>query len=355
MLLEKGQHLGVQFVETASDGLTIVTGDLNVLNPALPEVLEFVTNDFRVRTDPQFADGMLVMDSVVQWNEDLGGDWFLNAMIGIGSMLGLGLANDLPRSTLMARFTAPLDPITQQQTPFFNVPDPEPIFPGNADILHGQHLYRPDGVDIDLYRFSIDVDTGKVGDFTAETFAERLPNSSLLDTVLTLYRENPDGTRELLARNDDYFSRDSQISIQLGTGVYYIGVSANGNTDFDPTIDDTGFGGSSQGAYDLRLNFRAQVDQDDTIRDADGEPTPLDGDADGVPGGVYNFWFQTQPLNRILTITGTGVDFVDGQVLTLTNSQGLVRRFEFDNSPDSNPTVNAGNVRLKLSRRLMTR
>ncbi|MCA9141608.1 MAG: pre-peptidase C-terminal domain-containing protein, partial [Planctomycetales bacterium] len=344
-----GNYLGVQFLETASDGLTIVTGDLNVIDPALPDVLEFAANQFRVRIDPLFADGMLVMDSAFQWNEDLGGDWFLNTMVGIGSMLGLDLANDLSPTELMARFTAPLDPLTLQNTPYFNAPDPEPIFPGNADILHGQQLYRPDGVDVDLYRFQVDLDPGRRGLVTAETFAERLPNSSLLNTVLSLYRENEDGTRELIARNDDYYSRDSYLELELEAGVYYIGVSASGNTGFDPTIDNTGFGGTSQGKYDLRLNFRSRVDAEDAIRDADGAPTLLDGDADGTPGGVYDFWFQTQPLNRVLTITGSGASFVDGQVLTLTNNQGLVRRFEFDSSPDSSPTVSPGNIRLKFT------
>ena len=32
--------------------------------------------------------------------------------------------------------------------------------------------------------------------------------------------------------------------------------------------------------------------------------TPLDGDGDGVPGGVNNFWFQTRPLNRTLEFHG---------------------------------------------------
>ena len=95
-------------------------------------------------------------------------------------------------------------------------------------------------------------DEGREGLFTAETFAQRLPNSSSLDTVLTLYRENPNGTREVIARNDDYFSRDSFIEVNLGAGVYYIGVSASGNTNFDPTIDDTGLGGDP----DVRLGNR---------------------------------------------------------------------------------------------------
>ena len=125
-------------------------------------------------------------------------------------------------------------------------------------------------------------------------------------------------------------------------GIYYIGVSASGNVDFDPTIDDTGLGGTSQGVYDLRLNFRSQVGAENTISDLDGVPTPLDGDADGLAGGEYNFWFQTQPLNRTVDVTDDGSRFVDGQVVTLTNSTGAVKRFEFD----SNGTVAAGNIRV---------
>ena len=42
----------------------------------------------------------------------------------------------------------------------------------------------------------------------------------MLDTVLTLYKANVDDTgrvinRELIARNDDYFSNDSYIEIEL--------------------------------------------------------------------------------------------------------------------------------------------
>ena len=358
------KDLGVQFIETAEDGLTIATGDLRALDPSTPNVLDYSTNDFRVRVDPTYSDGLLVMNGTLQWNDDFGGDWFINSMIGIGSMLGLNRANDLPGSTLLAfqsgfsflndtvqdaTFPSLSNPtrghsVTNNVWPISNLPTPEPIFPGNFDILHGQHLYRPDGVDLDLYRFTIDVDSGREGLFTAETFAERLPNASLLDTELSLYRENPDGTRQLIARNDDYFSRDSYIELDLDAGVYYIGVAASGNADFDPTIEDTGIGGTSQGSYDLRLNFRAQVDNEDAIRDADLTPTRIDGDLDGVPGGVYNFWFQTRSLNRVLTVTGNGSDLNDGQVLTLTNSQGVVRNFEFD----SNNSIRAGNTRINF-------
>jgi hypothetical protein len=340
-----GKYLGVQFLESAREGVALATGDVNALSASDPDVLDFAANDFRVRIDPRFADGLLVMDNSIQWNEDFGENWFINSMVGIGAMLGLDLANDLPTSNIMSLFTAPVDLITGDTVPFFNVGDPEPIYPGNGDIIHGRHLYRPDGIDIDLYRFTIDLDEGRAGRFTAETFAERLPNSSLLDTVIRLYRENPNGTRELIAQNDDYFSNDSLIEMDLGSGAYYIGVSASGNSNYDPTIDNTGIGGTSQGVYDLRLNFRSQVQDDNTIRDLDGVKTALDGDADGVAGGVYNFWFQTRPLDRVLEITGNGSTFLDGQVLTITNSQGSVKRFEFD----SNGVIAAGNEQVTFT------
>ncbi len=365
------KDLGVQFIESADQGLTIVTGDLRGLDPSSASVLDYTTNDFRVRIDPTYANGLLLMDSSNQWNDEFGGDWFINSMIGIGSMLGLNRANDLPGSTLLAfqdslsfldtvlpngtfpsTLNNPQTPrglsVTNRAFPTSNLPIPEPIFPGNNDIVHGQALYRPDGVDIDLYRFTIDVDPGQQGLFTAETFAERLPNSSLLDTAISLYRENPDGTRELIARNDDYYSRDSFIELQLSAGVYYIGVSASGNTNFDPTIEDSGLGGTSQGAYDIRLNFRADVDREAILRDVDLTPTALDGDADGVPGGSYNFWFQTQPLNRILTVTGTGSTISDGQVLTVVNNQGVERRITFDRTDIVGATCSGPNC-IKLN------
>ena len=63
---------------------------------------DYPASDFRVRIDPTYADGLLLMDSSIQWNDDFGGDWFINAMVGIGTMLGLSRANDLPGTTLMA-------------------------------------------------------------------------------------------------------------------------------------------------------------------------------------------------------------------------------------------------------------
>ncbi|MCA9222704.1 MAG: hypothetical protein KDA71_20410, partial [Planctomycetales bacterium] len=96
-------NLGVQFLETESEGLTIVTGVSSTLDPAFPDVLEFDSAGFRVRIDPRFGNSMLVMDASRTWNDEYGGDisnvganssWFINAMRGIGAMLGLDKASD---------------------------------------------------------------------------------------------------------------------------------------------------------------------------------------------------------------------------------------------------------------------
>ncbi len=91
------------------------------------------------------------------------------------------------------------------------------------------------------------------------------------------------------SRNDDYFSEDSRIIASLGEGVYYVGIAASGNDTYDPTIPGSGYGGRTQGDYELHLKFEPQVDEVDVIRDLDsdrvGVPgTLLDGDGDGSPG-----------------------------------------------------------------------
>ncbi len=137
-----------------------------------------------------------------------------------------------------------------------------------------------------------------------------------------------------VARNDDYFSEDSFLKMTLSNGIYYVGVAASGNDSYDPTIANSGFGGKTQGQYQLLLKFEPQANESDTIRDLDsvraGVPgTALDGDNDGTPGGAYNFWFQTRPLERTLEFTANGSAIVPGQTFTVTGSNGVVRRFEF--------------------------
>ena len=180
----------------------------------------------------------------------------------------------------------------------------EEEFPGSYDIGHLLQLHPKLGSDIDLYRF--DVPAGTSGIFTAETVVARPGEERLseLDTVLTLYRETTEGNstiREMIARNDDTYSRDSLIDIRLDTTLdesdvtYYVAVTSTGNTDFNPELHDSGYGGRSEGSYQLNLSFKEDSLTADnslgTILDKTG--TALDGDQNGVAGGTFKYWFKT--------------------------------------------------------------
>ncbi len=445
-------HVGVQFVETPNQGITIATGSFTGLgNGFSPNVVTQGSINLGVRIDPQFENSLMILEASRQWGDNYGEDYFRASLTGLGMLLGLERATDLPSGTLMALSTNFINAGNSNA-----VPADEPVFPGTFDVLHGQHLFRNDSNDIDLYRFEVDFDNeDRVGLFVAETISERQPDSSPLDSLLHLYKQTqastisnlatgegvsvyfeavkpgllgnnlqifvsrsdrgagapvlvnsydnlitvdlnstpgsettvqqfidavnadpgasslvqvslssgsgstPVGNREItyspivlqggnieqIARNDDYFSEDSLIRQSLSAGVYYLGISASGNDSYDPVIENTGINGGSQGKYDLRITFRAQVDATDAISDMQGGfagdvPVTFDGDADGLPGGTYDFWFQTRPLNRIIEFTAGGSAALEGKIISLTGANGLVRRFEFD----SNGTVGTGNI-----------
>ena len=444
-------EIGVQFRETQDEGITFALGDTSNLQsrPLLPVSDEPILNA-SIRIDPDFADPAMVFSNQVVYGTNYGEDFTRKAVAGIGLLLGLNQSSDLAAPSIMSfdggYLNASIDSLT----------DLEPVFPNNVDVLHGQHVHRNDSVDVDLYRFEVNLnDPDKVGTLTAETFAERLPDSSLLDTTLTLFQEvnasvttdfgigtdvsvkieamvpgrignnsrlefrptartpgdravrilpsfdstgaqlanaiivdmprpstgvtvatvdevvtainaSPlsssifraslefgDGATEItdteamfsplfltgggveqLSRNDDYFSEDSRVVASLGEGVYYVGVAASGNDQYDPTIAGSSAGGRTQGAYELQLQFEPQVDEVDVIRDQDSDRlfvpgTVLDGDGDGVPGGAFNFWFQTRALNRVVEFTDDGDAVVPGQTVTVVGANGVIRTFEF--------------------------
>ncbi|MDP6721434.1 MAG: pre-peptidase C-terminal domain-containing protein, partial [Pirellulaceae bacterium] len=357
------QVAGLQFVETTDENDTtaviVATGDMRAINPFVPSGPGGTTGlvgsvNVGDAANPDFRQA-IIMDSSEFWNDERGlsdnplqFSWFEQTAQATARFLGLGDALELPPGTLLG---------ADSDLAFDN--NREGIIPGDQDIVHLQRLFRPEGKDIDLYKFTIDVADGKTGVFTAETIAERQRDSSLLDTTMSLFREIVDENgviigRELIARNDDYYSEDSYLEVELGPGTYYVGVSASGNDNYDPVIEDTGIGGTSEGNYDLRLAFRPDaefsiIDADNTDLPASGfdtsenakltTSTPLDGDADGVPGGIYNFWFRTQNVDRTLNLTADGNRLVDGQVITVTNSLGAIRRFELDR----NGSFGAGN------------
>ena len=457
-------EIGVQFRETADEGITFAFGDntaLDAENGIAPQNLGVLNASLRI--DPLFEVPAMVFDRSASLGTDYGQDLTRKAVAGIGLIVGLERASDLSASTIMSMnsgfLNASIDVLS----------DNEPVFPGNTDVLHGQYVHRPDSVDIDLYRFEVDLDDPtQTGTLTAESFAERLTDSSLLDTSLTLFEETTasittdfglgidlsvtvtsllrgrqgNGSRltfvqtdraagdtdvrvlraqdasgvnvsngilldlprsgvnvsEVLASdlvdainndafassifrasipvgdpatnlvdvdlgtfsplllaggglnriqvNDDYFGEDSRIRASLGEGVYYLGVAASGNDQYDPTISGSGYGGRTQGAYELHLKFEPQVDETDVIRDRDGTRidvpgTPIDADGDGAPGGVHNFWFQTRAMDRMIVVEGDGSSIEEGQTIQITSGSNFTRTYEFVTSAGN---VTAGNT-----------
>jgi hypothetical protein len=249
-------YLGVEFVETASDGFTIATGDPRVLG-ATPNV-------------GGVAGGNLaIMNFVSDWgaSEPRGG-YFNTAMHEIGHLLGLGHDYEAPA------------------VQGGGVQDG--VFPGDLDILYGRYLWPALGNDINVYRFNLST----AGKLNVETIAERLQSlglassASQLDSVITLY----DATGKIVARNDDYYGKDSFLQLDLAAGTYYVAITSTGNTNFDPTVINSGAGGTTAGGYQLRMTFTPTPAADVSIRDTTGNR--LDGDNDGAAGGVNNFWFK---------------------------------------------------------------
>jgi hypothetical protein len=259
-----GKLWGFEVEETVNSGTPIITGDIRVFNPTFPLGVSL---------------SVVLMDGSQDWgNSEYGGSWFNTALHEIGHTTGLLHSYDLP----------------SVQGGSLNAEDQ---FPGSVDISHGLRVNRPDATDIDLYEFEVTA----AGKFTAEIVAERLLAASTggnkLNSALRLYREDPVNGRVLIAQNDDYFADDAYIELELKeAGTYFIGVSASGNTDYDPTISDSGFGGTSDGVYELRMNFETATVA--SLRDADNAPNPtdgtaFDGDGDGTPGGDFVFSFRS--------------------------------------------------------------
>ncbi|KAA1258524.1 Matrixin [Rubripirellula obstinata] len=287
-----GRRTGIQFVETdsavppdgSSPNTTFVVGDFAAVGSV---------------SEPGGTIGLggpaqVTMDAAETWfdgygpSTGLGQSFFITALHEIGHAIGLGHAYELQPSTVMGGAD-------------FFPRDTETNFPGVIDRLHANVIHRPDNRDVDMYRFNVPDGVG--GTIDIEAFAQRTTGGSLLDTHIALFRDDG-GTITRIAANNDSFGTDSALRLELGSGDYLIGVTANGNQDYDPQQPGSGTGGDSEGSYDLRVSFRET--ETSTIRDAAG--TAFDGDADGTPGGAFNYFFRVAAESDTLYVDASAAD-----------------------------------------------
>lgn len=251
-------------------------------------------------------------------NCEYGSGFYHTAMHEIMHCLGIGHTYDLDTPTIMGE---------SEKSDYYSG-TAEVVYPAPADIVHLQYLYRNDSIDVDMYKFNL----GQAGVLELETIAQRLTQSSGLDTLLHLYDE--DGT--LIATNDNYFGTDSLIEVNLKAGTYYVGVSSTGNNDYDPVIEKSGMNGNTEGEYQLKLSF--------TPAQKSAALLNFDGDMDGEVGGDFNFWFDVQADENILYVDKTGEFTPDNGTTVYTTISAAMAAAEekvktFENSLTSTDRV----------------
>jgi hypothetical protein len=313
-------EVGIQFREVASNGNEqIVVGNIQVNAPTLA-----ATAAGGISGSP------LIINSIFYANDNtFGGGFTTTALHEIGHNLGLGHSYDVP--SIQGGGTT-----TGGST--------EPVFTGDNDLIHLLRNLPDNSSDIDMYQFNVT----QTGTLSAQTIAQRLNAADLLNTVLTLYKIDAAGNKVVVARNDDFYSVDSGFNISVDPGTYYIGVTSVGNENYDPSISNSGFGGRSQGAYQLKLDFTPTATSTSGLQDTTGQF--LDGNADGKAGGVNDSWFQVAPtivVDKLAPVGGNGTigsPFNTISAGLAASSAGSIVRIVGNGGADGNASTVSDNV-----------
>ncbi|MGH7135288.1 MAG: hypothetical protein ACREHD_06070, partial [Pirellulales bacterium] len=316
-------YLGVQFKETSDETLGaadfgIVTGVVQSVLPTAPATLDAVAGP--AQTSPNTANGVpeflaVMNDQVFSTESAYGGPWFTAAMQQIGRLLGLGYDGEGPPGTVMG--LGGNDPATGAA--------PEPVFPSNTDILHGQSLYQPASDNVDMYKFTINT----AGTLNAETIAQRSTFNSI-----TL----PSTSAGLLATTLD----GTTFTINDGTHTVTFELDADGrslapgdkNTPVNYKSTDTAavvaadIAGAINAAAAARgLNANASTEGSTVNVAGPGTVTGLSNTQDGV---TYS---NQSPASSAITVPATSAGPVgtgfDGSAFTMSDGTHSVT-FEFD-------------------------
>ncbi|MDP6719292.1 MAG: PPC domain-containing protein, partial [Pirellulaceae bacterium] len=149
------------------------------------------------------------------------------------------------------------DPSLESNDTLFNAIDtrqgrqhnPE-SFTASATIGDTQNFRDDDSVDVDFYRFELDVSDHVTIDLDAIT------TGSTLNPVLRLF--NSVGEEIMRSSGDPAMNLDPSIDFTaVVPGTYFVGVSGAGNDSYSPLSLGSRIGGASTGDYSIEVNVRA--------------------------------------------------------------------------------------------------
>ena len=201
-----GHYLGVKFVETTEDGVTIATGDTRLDDPDVPDVI--VLDSFQP-WDDNFGEALLHTDP---FGETLDPDrlsWFEEAMRQIGQvLLGMVATPDAPPYNVMGQESGVGIPAGQYDDAVAEFPEFQAVPSGPSMLIRVTMTSFRDNIctaGVDRYR-CLSIHARRAGGVQRRDHRRASVGFQPVESVLTLYRERH-GRRQIIARNDDYSAK----------------------------------------------------------------------------------------------------------------------------------------------------